>query len=71
MFPSCTLRSIHHHLKFGLITNEFEVLEHKKEKGDYSWGNDVEKTYYILVRKAKPLKSKKLEEYFENEQKRD
>ena len=43
IFPSCTQRSIYYHLVKGVETKEFNVGEIKVEKGEYSWGNSVEK----------------------------
>jgi hypothetical protein len=63
LFPRCTLRSIHYHLKFGSKIGEFDV-QHIKEKGDFSWGEDVTKLYYVLGRNATPKRSRKIEEYF-------
>ena len=54
VFPRCTMRSIHYHLKKGLQTGEFIIKEIKKESGNYSWGTSVEKVYYALGPHAKP-----------------
>jgi len=54
IFPKITLRGIYYHLKKGLTLGEFEVDEIQKEKGDYSWGGEAEKTYYKLGKAAKP-----------------
>jgi hypothetical protein len=54
VYPKITLRGIYYHLKKGLELGEFEVAEVQKERGNYSWGSEAEKTYYKLGKKAKP-----------------
>ena len=65
IFPKVTMRSIYYHLKKGLSLKEFKVSKVEKEKGDYSWGPEAEKTYYSLGENAKPVGSDKIKEYFE------
>ena len=65
IFPKVTMRSIYYHLKKGLSLKEFKVSKVEKEKGDYSWGPEAEKTYYSLGENAKPVGSDKVKEYFE------
>ncbi len=65
LFPKVTLRSIYYHLKKGQQLKEFELNQIKEEKGDYSWGNSVEKIYYTLGENAKPTSMKKVKEYVE------
>ena len=70
IFPHVTMRSIYYHLKKGVITGEFKVSKIKKEKGNFSWGDTVEKTYYALGRDASPKVSKRVKDYFnKNERK--
>ena len=69
IFPRCTLRSIHYHLKKGLQTDEFKVKQIKQEKGNYSWGGTVEKTYYELGPQAKPTMKKEVKEFLEKKKK--
>jgi len=64
LFPKITMRSIYYHLKKGLALGEFKISKIEKEKGDYSWGSEVEKTYYGLGDKAKPLGNEKVREFF-------
>ena len=64
IFPKVTMRSIYYHLKKGLSLKEFKVSKVEKEKGDYSWGPEAEKTYYSLGENAKPVGSDKIKEYF-------
>lgn len=66
VFPACTLRSIHYHLKKGLLTKEFKVKEIKKEKGEYSWGGTVEKIYYELGSNAAPRIDEKVKKYLDS-----
>ena len=65
IFPKVTMRSIYYHLKKGLSLKEFKVSKVEKEKGDYSWGPEAEKTYYSLGENAKPVGNEKAREYFE------
>jgi hypothetical protein len=65
IFPSCTLKSIYYHLKKGVALEEISVEEVKDEKGDYSWGDSVRKTYYKLGPKAKPAMNPKVQDFFE------
>ena len=70
LFPACTLRSIHHHLKKGLETREFIIEEVRKEKGTFSWGTTVEKTYYALGPDAKPRCLENVKEYLDKKSRR-
>ena len=54
IFPKVTMRSIYYHLKKGTSIDEFKVKEIRKEKGTFSWGSEVEKTYFELGTKAEP-----------------
>lgn len=65
IFAPCTSEVIYYHLKKGISTGEFELIEIKSESGDFSWGNNVEKSYYALSKNAKPMIEKKVSEYFE------
>ena len=66
IFPSVTMRVIYYHLKKGADLGEFKVHEVKKEEGKYSWGNSVEKIYYALGDKAKPMMNDRVKEFFDN-----
>ncbi|MBW3022873.1 hypothetical protein KY308_02120 [Candidatus Woesearchaeota archaeon] len=65
VFPKCTQKSIYYHLKKGLVTGEFIIKRVEKEKGDFSWGGEVEKTYYALGPKASPQADSKVKEAVE------
>jgi hypothetical protein len=65
VFPRVTMRSIYYHLKKGLQTGEFKIEQIKKEQGDYSWGSEVEKTYYSLGNAANPTMNKAVKEYLD------
>ena len=69
IFPKVTMRSIYYHLKKGLALKEFKVSKVEREKGDYSWGGEAEKTYYALGENAKPSGNDKVKEYFESKNK--
>ena len=72
IFPKCTLRSIHYHLKKGLSTGEFIVKEIKVEKGEYSWGGTVEKIYYALGEQAIAKGDERVKAYLDkSEEKKD
>ena len=66
LFPAATMRSIYYHLKKGVSTGEFVVKEVRKEKGDFSWGGEVEKVYYALGSQAKPRPSQRIKEYIDD-----
>ena len=70
IFPKVTMRSIYYHLKKGVVLNEFKVSKVEKEKGDYSWGGEAEKTYYSLGSNAKPLGNAKVKEHFDKKGKK-
>ncbi len=54
IYPQVTQRSIYYHLHKGIKTNEIAVRKVEQERGDFSWGQSVEKTYYMLGAKANP-----------------
>jgi len=60
--PVCQ-RSIYYHLRKGVLTRELEVHEVKEEKGDFSWGNTVEKIYYSLGKLAETKGNDKVKEF--------
>ncbi len=66
IFPKATMRSIYYHLKKGTSIGEFKVKEIRKEKGNFSWGSEVEKTYFELGPKAEPKLDPKVKEFFDN-----
>ena len=63
VFPLVTQRSVYYHLHKGVITRELEVHKIEEEKGDYSWGPSVEKTYYSLGKKADPKGEKRIKDF--------
>jgi len=65
IFPQCTMRSIHYHLKKGVETKEFTVTKVVKEEGEYSWGAHAEKIYYSLGENAKPKMDDRVKGFFE------
>jgi DNA-binding transcriptional ArsR family regulator len=66
IFAQVTMRSVYHHLRKGVSTQEFIVKAIKKEQGQYSWGTEVEKTYYALGPAASPKALENVREYFQN-----
>ncbi len=65
IFPGVTQRSVYYHLRKGVQTEELEVHKVKVEKGDYSWGDSVEKIYYALGPQAEPQGKKRVKKYLE------
>lgn len=65
LFPRVTMRSVYYNLNKGAATQEFVIKEIKKEKGNYSWGPEAEKTYYALGPAAVPIIMPAVKEYFE------
>ena len=63
IYPTVTQRSIYYHLRKGTQTGEISVNQVKVEKGEYSWGSSVEKTYYELGQKAQPSDDKRVKEF--------
>ena len=70
VFASATQRSIYYHLKKGLQTKEFAVADVKVETGNYSWGPNATKTYYMLGEEAHPKEDERVKKYLENEKAR-
>lgn len=66
LFPKVTMRTIYYHLKKGVALDEFKVAEIRKEKGNYSWGGEVERIYYELGEKARPAGNQQAAEYFKS-----
>lgn len=65
IFPPCTRENIYYHLRKGVALGEFVVKEVKEEKGDYSWGETVQKKYYELGPNAKPKGDERVKKHFE------
>lgn len=64
IFDPVTRESVYYNLKKGLSLGEFELIEVKQEKGNYSWGTAVEKRYYILGPNAKVQFKREANDYF-------
>ena len=63
VFPKCTMRNIYYHLRKGVEIGEIKVKKVAVEKGDYSWGEMAEKTYYALGENASPVGDERLKDY--------
>jgi len=63
IFPQVTQRSVYYHLRKGIETKEIKVHKIEQEKGDFSWGNYVEKIYYTLGDSAQPRGMKRVKEF--------
>ncbi|MDD2678430.1 MAG: hypothetical protein PHT91_00790 [Candidatus Nanoarchaeia archaeon] len=48
IFGNIHIRTIYYNLKKGIEKEEIILLRIEKEMGKYSWGNEVEKIYYIV-----------------------
>lgn len=70
LFPRVTMRSIYYHLSKGLETKEIKIDKVKKEKGNYSWGSDAEKTYYTIGTNAQPKEEDRVKKYFAEKKKK-
>jgi len=66
VYPKVTLRLMYYHLKKGVEIGEFKIKEVKKEKGNYSWGPEAEKTYYTVGDKAKPKADERVKKYIDS-----
>lgn len=66
IFPKITMRSIYYHLRKGADIGLFKVKEVRKEVGNYSWGQQVEKVYYCLGDVAKPVGNLIVKDYLDN-----
>lgn len=66
VFPPCVRKSVYYHLRKGVVTGEFVVESIATEKGVFSWGSSVEKTYYRLGPNAKPVGDERVRKFFEN-----
>jgi len=66
VFPQVTQRSIYYHLRKGILTKEIKVHKIEQEKGEFSWGQIVEKKYYTLGRSAEPKGEKRVKEFLKN-----
>ncbi len=64
IFPPVSQRSIYYHLRKGITTGEIQIEEIKEEKGEFSWGQKVEKTYYSLGKEASIKGNKTVQKYF-------
>lgn len=67
VFPKVTQRSIYYHLHKGVLTKEVEVHKIEEEKGNFSWGNLVEKKYYLLGKAAQPKGEANVQEFLKNQ----
>lgn len=64
VFPKVTLRSIYYNLKKGVALGDFKIGKISSEKGNYSWGNEAEKIYYVLAN-AKARGDMRVRKYLE------
>jgi hypothetical protein len=69
VFPAVTQRSVYYHLHKGIETKEIVINKIKEEKGDFSWGNFVEKIYYELGSAAEPVGEKRVQQFIKKNSK--
>ena len=69
VFPPVTQRSVYYHLRKGVQTKEIAINKIKEEKGDFSWGDTVQKIYYELGSLAEPKGDSRVKEYLKNKDK--
>lgn len=67
IFPQVTQRSIYYHLHKGILTKEIKLDQIEEEKGNFSWGSVVEKTYYALGAEAQPKGDERIKNYLQQQ----
>lgn len=70
IFAKVTQRSIYYHLRKGIQTKEITIHRVEQEKGDFSWGSLVEKTYYALGQSAQPIGNAQVKEFLQQKWKK-
>ena len=53
VYGKVTIRSIYYNLHTGVLIGYFIVDSIKQERGEFSWGTEVEKKYYSVSAKGK------------------
>ncbi|MFH1276446.1 MAG: hypothetical protein ABIH82_05025 [Candidatus Woesearchaeota archaeon] len=69
VFPEVTQRVIYYHLTKGIQTKEIEMHSIEQEKGNFSWGSEVEKKFYSLGEVAMPKGDLRVKEFLEKQHK--
>ena len=69
LFEPVTQESIYYNLKRGVNNEEFILKEVKIEKGEFSWGQTVEKYIYTLGSQSNPRILNEVKEFFDNRKK--
>ena len=54
VFGNASMRSVYYNLNKGVELGTFKVKKIEKIKGDYSWGDGVQRTVYELDKGAAP-----------------
>lgn len=70
VFAKVTQRSIYYHLRKGIQTKEIAIHRVEQEKGNFSWGSLVEKTYYALGQQAQPQGNAQVKEFLQQKWKK-
>ncbi len=66
IFPKVTMRLVYYHLRKGVDLGEFRLEGIEREKGSYSWGDEVEKKYYAVGPNANVRGNDRVNEYWES-----
>jgi hypothetical protein len=70
IFGKVAQKSIYYNLNRGLDTEEFILVESRKETGNFSWGNTVQKNIYALGPNAAPQMKEEVKAYFDEKKKK-
>jgi hypothetical protein len=70
VFGPVKMRTVYYNLRKGVMLNEFLIQDIKREIGNYTWGNEVERIYYtngpysepILLDETQKIKLNKIEQ---------
>lgn len=65
IFGKVAQKSIYYNLNKGMDTEEFILVEARKETGDFSWGTTVQKNIYSLGPNANAQINKDVKKYFD------
>ena len=52
--PNVSIRSIYYHLTKGVELGIFQIRDIQQARGEYSWGDNVQRVIFSLGKEAKP-----------------
>ena len=61
LFPPCTREVVYYHMRTGVKLGQFVIDKVVDEKGEYSWGPTVQKTYYRIGPAAQPRQNEAID----------